>query len=242
MMVTKPPGYLFVGGFTFQDINWACLFYPEHGSFITCQIIINTFSGILMKHARLDFIISYMLKWFTFHSDAEKMTWRRNYRLEFDFAANYAELNSNFFLTMFIFIMFPVIGVVSWACSICRFLSDRHAMMNIYAVSHASPDLHREPINNAIFLSIFSPLACVVYRIIQLGNKSVEHLGEATFLAPLIVTILYFVYLMVSFLHFRFHWFDFTGNKEDEEDDIVNTLSKVQNEYDPILIQTEGLV
>jgi hypothetical protein len=94
--------------------------------------------------------------------------------------------------------------------------------------------------NNAIRLSILSPLALVVYRILQLGNKTVEHLVEATFLAPLIVTILYFVYLTVS--HLRFHWFDFTGNKEDEEDDTVNSLSHVQNEYDPILIQTEGLV
>ena len=107
-----------------------------------------------MKHARLKFLTSYLLKWFTSSTYAEKMAWKRNYRLEFDFAANYAELTSNFGLTMLIFIMFPVIGVVSWACSICRFLSDRHAMMNIYAVSHTSPDLHRDPINNAICLSI----------------------------------------------------------------------------------------
>lgn len=241
MMATKPLGYLFFGGFTVGDFNWACLFFPEHGSFITCAIIVNTSSGILMNHTRLGFMLSYLFKWFTFRSNAEQMTWRRNWRLEFDFAANYAELTSNFGLTMLIFIMFPVIGVVSWVCSICRFFSDRIAMMNIYVVSHTSPDLHREPIDKAICLSIFSPLALLAYRIIQLGTRTVEHFVEATFLAPLCVAILYALHLTEA--HLRFHWpkiirfyqwFGYTEDNEEEEEDVVDSSNNSQYEYDPV--------
>jgi RNA recognition motif-containing protein len=248
MMATKPLAELFIGRFTYGDISWACLFFPEHGSFITCAIIVNTASGILMNHVRLEFLTSYLLKWFTFRSNAEQITWRRNYRLEFDFAANYAELTSNFGLTMLIFIMFPVIGVVSWVCGICRFLSDRAALMEMYAISNTSPELHREPIDQVICLSIFSPLALLGYRIIQMGSKSVAHLVEESFLAPLCVAILYALYLIVA--HWRFHWpkmirlrqwFGYPINEEEEEEeDVVDWSTYLQHEYDPITkIQSE---
>ncbi|EFX67139.1 hypothetical protein DAPPUDRAFT_331372 [Daphnia pulex] len=249
MMATKPLAELFIGKFTYRDISWACLFFPEHGSFIACAIIVNTASGILMNHVRLEFLTSYLLKWFTFRSNAEQITWRKNYRLEFDFAANYAELTSNFGLTMLIFIMFPVIGVVSWVCSICRFFSDRAALMEMYAISTASPELHKEPIDQVICLSIFSPLALLGYRIIQMGSESVTHLVEASFLAPLCVVILYALYLIAA--HWRFYWpqmirlrqwfgYNPENQEEEEEEDVVDWSTYLQHEYDPItIIQSE---
>ena len=247
MMATKPLGYLIFGAFTTGDFDLACLFFTEHGSFITCAIIVSTSSGILMNHIRFEFLLSYLFKWFTFRSNAEQVTWRKNYRLEFDFAANYAELISHFGLTISIFIMFPVIGVVSWVCSICRFLSDRMAMMNMYAISHSTANLHREPVDKSICLAIFPPLALVVYRFIQLGSKTIVHLVEATFLAPLCVAILYALHL--AHAHVRFHWpkmiqfhqwFNFAKDKEEEEED--NVMDS-QCEYDPIsLIKAQNLM
>ncbi|KAI9561542.1 hypothetical protein GHT06_012501 [Daphnia sinensis] len=240
MMAMKPLPLVFSGQFHIRDIRWECLFFPEHGSFLSCAIIVNTASGVLMNHARSEFLMSYLLKWFTCRSEAEHTVWRQNYRLGFDFTSNYAELASNFGLTMLIFIIFPVLGVISWICCILRFLSDRAAMMEMYAVSQTSPDLHREPVNMALNLVIFSPIVLLGYRVIQLGPNTIQHLVESTFLAPLCVAILYGVYLIDA--HLRFYWpkFEFIrrlfGYIDDdvEETYTVDSLSVIQHEYDPL--------
>lgn len=242
MMAMKPLPLVFSGQFHIRDIRWKCLFFPEHGSFLSCAIIVNTASGVLMNHARLEFLISYLLKWITSQSEAEHAVWRQNYRLSFDFTSNYAELTTNFGLTMLIFIIFPVLGVISWICSIVRFLSDRAAMMDMYAVSQTSPELHRQPVNMALTLVIFSPLVLLGYRIIQLGPNTVRHLVESTFLAPLCVAILYALYLIHAFV--RFHWPKFAllrrlfgcidDDVDDEESDTVDSPSLIQHEYDPL--------
>ncbi|XP_059350499.1 calcium permeable stress-gated cation channel 1-like [Daphnia carinata] len=240
MMAMKPLPLVFAGQFDIRDIRWECLFFPEHGSFLSCAIIVNTASGVLMNHTRLEFLISYLLKWFTCRSEAELTVWRQNYRLGFDFTSNYAELTSNFGLTMLIFIIFPVLGVISWICCIVRFVSDRAAMMEIYAVSQTSADLHREPINMTLNLVIFSPLVLLGYRIIQLGPNTVQHLVESTFLAPLCVAILYALYLIDA--HVRFHWQKVVclhrlfGYIDDdvEESDMIDNLNNILHEYDPL--------
>jgi hypothetical protein len=99
-----------------------CLFFPVHGSFVACCIIVNTMSAILMNHLRMDFIFSYISKWFTSRSEAEVTTFKKTYRIEYDFAANYAELTCNFALTSFFIMIFPVISLVSFVFSILRFL------------------------------------------------------------------------------------------------------------------------
>ena len=91
------------------------------------------------------------------------------------------------------------------------------------------------------------PLALVVYRFIQLGSKTIVHLVEATFLAPLCVAILYALHL--AHAHVRFHWpkmiqfhqwFNFAKDKEEEEED--NVMDS-QCEYDPIsLIKAQNLM
>lgn len=250
MMAMKPLPLMFSGEFNTNDFRWECLFFPEHGSFLTCAFIVNTASGVLMNHARLEFLMSYLLKWVTIRSEVEQRVWRQNYRLDFDFTSNYAELTSNFGLTMLIFIMFPVLGVVSWVCCIVRFISDRKAMMEIYAISQTSPVLHREPVNMALNLAVFSPLGLLGYRIIQLGTNAIQHLVETSFMAPLCVAILYALYLIDG--HLRFHWPKFAYLRrlfgciddvdEKEEEDLVDSLSNIQHEYNPLAqIREEAL-
>jgi len=60
MTATKPLLQLFTGQFSIWDINLSCLFFPEHGNFITCAIIVNTASGILMDNIRLEFLMAYL--------------------------------------------------------------------------------------------------------------------------------------------------------------------------------------
>ena len=134
------------------------------------------------------------------YSSVDTSSCKRQDAHDFHFNSNGTHLG----LTISIFIMFPVIGVVSWVCAICRFLSYRMAMMNMYAVSHSTANLHREPVDKSICLAIFSPLALVVYRFIQLGSKTIVHLVEATFLAPLCVAIMYALHLAHAYV--PFHW------------------------------------
>jgi hypothetical protein len=237
MMAVQPLPLLFAGEFNSQGFRLECFFLPDHGSFIACSIIVGTASRILIDQTRFEFLWNYLKKIFTFRSQAERTQWRKSYRLEYDFASHYAELTSNFVLTCLIIIIFPVIGIVSWICSILIFLSDRSTMMKIYAVSPASPVLHKEPVNIVLRFSILSPLSLLVYRIIQLGPSNLpNHLLDASFVAPLCVTILCALHLIYAQLRLfpKLVWLRrWIGYVEDEED-VTDLNSYIQHEYDPV--------
>ncbi|EFX87523.1 hypothetical protein DAPPUDRAFT_96630 [Daphnia pulex] len=223
--------------FDSQHFRLECLFFPEHGSFIACSIIVNTASRILMDQTRFQFLFNYLKKVFTFRSQGEHTAWRKSYRLEFDFASRYAELTSNFVLTCLIIINFPVIGIVSWISSILTFLSDRSALMNIYAVSSTNPNIHQEPVNIVLSLSILSPLALLIYRIVQLGPNLPNHLLDDRFIAPLCVTIVCALHLIYAFLRYfpKRTWLRrWVGYVEDDEEDMIDLMSNAKHEYDPI--------
>ncbi|EFX76984.1 hypothetical protein DAPPUDRAFT_106592 [Daphnia pulex] len=263
MLLAKPLAKLLITGqFTYWEISLNCLFLPEHGSFITCAIIFNTATSILMHHTRLRFLFNY-IKFlfiyikkcvFTFRSNAEKITWwnrNSNLRLEFDFASNYAELTCNFWLTILLSSFFPVIGVVMWVCCICRFLSDKAAMVKICTISTTSPKMHRKPIDMAIYSLIFPPVALFVYQqIIQLGNESVAHLLGITGFMSLGVAICCALCLIVVLWRFYWpqmirlrQWFGYPINEEEEEEeDVVDFNTIFLHEYDPISQMQTSLV
>lgn len=243
MMARKPLPLLLAGDFHRDDFRLECLFFPVHGSFVACCIIVNTIGGILLNHLRFDFLLSYAKKWFTFRSEEEKNVYITSYRAEYDFASNYAELVSNFALTSIFIMIFPVISLVSCVFSILRFLSDRAALTQIYPVSQIGHNLHRESINMALKFGIASPLTLLIYRRIQLGPN--RNLLDPGIVAPLCLTILYLTYLIYA--HFKSRgvlpkWFrrllrirprNARANEEDEED-VIDSMSNTQNEYDPV--------
>jgi hypothetical protein len=110
-------------------------------------------------------------------------------------------------------------------------------MMKIYAVSPASPVLHKEPVNIVLRFSILSPLSLLVYRIIQLGPSNLpNHLLDASFVAPLCVTILCALHLIYAQLRLfpKLVWLRrWIGYVEDEED-VTDLNSYIQHEYDPV--------
>lgn len=238
MMAVQPLPLLFSGQLLdSQHFRLECLFFPEHGSFIACSIIVNTASRILMDQTRFQFLFNYLKKVFTFRSQEEHTAWRKSYRLEFDFASRYAELTSNFVLTCLIIINFPVIGIVSWISSILSFLSDRSALMNIYAVSSTNPNIHQEPVNIVLSLSILSPLALLIYRSVQLGPNFPNHLLDDRFIAPLCVTIVCALHLIYAYLRYfpKRTWLRrWVGYVEDDEEDMIDLMSNAKHEYDPI--------
>ncbi|EFX64316.1 hypothetical protein DAPPUDRAFT_334320 [Daphnia pulex] len=61
MLVMKPLPLLLAGQLHSEDFRLACLFFPVHGGFVACCIIVNTASGILTNHLRFDFIFSYII-------------------------------------------------------------------------------------------------------------------------------------------------------------------------------------
>ncbi len=190
-----------------------------------------------MDQMRLQFLLNYFKKVFTFRSQGEQTAWRKSYRLEFDFASRYAELTSNFVLTCLIIINFPVIGIVSWISSILTFLNDRSALMKIYAVSSTNPNIHQEPVNIVLSLSILSPLALLIYRIVQLGPNLPNHLLDDRFIAPLCVTIVCALHLIYAFLRYfpKRTWLRrWVGYVEDDEEDMIDLMSNAKHEYDPI--------
>lgn len=234
MLAMKPLPLLLAGKFYSQDFRLECLFFPVHGSFVACCIIVNTASGILMNHLRIDCVLSYLKNLLTFRSDAEQTAFKDAYRIDFDFASSYAELTSNFALTSFFMMIFPVISLVSCFFSILRFLSDRTALTEIYPVSHTGHDLHKESINMVLKFAIASPLALIVYRRIQLG-PTVQLLDPGV-VAPLSLLILYVLYLLYAHVKSR--------RKEDStEDEEVDSIRITAHEYDPVAqIRVEALL
>ena len=244
MLAMKPLPLLLAGKFHSDDFRLECLFFPVHGSFVACCIIVNTMSAILMNHLRMDFIFSYISKWFTSRSEAEVTNFKKTYRIEYDFAANYAELTCNFALTSFFIMIFPVISLVSFVFSILRFLSDRATMTDMYAISQTGHNLHQEPINMALSFAVASPLALLIYRRIQLGPTT--QLLDPGIVAPLSLLILYILFLLyarVKLDGFLPGWFRrllklgsrTEASTEDDEDDLAaDSMSNIQHEYDPI--------
>ena len=245
MMARKPLPLLLAGEFNSDDLRLECVFFPVHGSFVACCIIVNTAGGILMNHLRFDFLWSYMKKWFTFRSEEERKTFIVSYRIDYDFASNYAELITNFALTSFFIMIFPVISLVSCVFAILRFFSDRAALTRIYPVSYIGHNLHSESINMAMRFAFASPLALLIYRRIQLG-RSVKLLDPGI-VAPACLLILYGTYLVYA--HVKScgvlpTWFcrltklksrnDMANIDDDEEDLLVDSMSDIQNEYDPL--------
>ncbi|XP_046460925.1 CSC1-like protein 2 [Daphnia pulex] len=244
MMARKPLPLLLAGEFNSDDIRLACVFFPVHGSFLACCIIVNTAGGILMNHLRFDFLWSYTKKWFSFRSEEEKSTYIIAYRIDYDFASNYAELITNFALTSFFIVIFPVISLVSFTFSILRFISDRSALTRIYPVGRIGHNLHQESINMAMRFAIASPLALLIYRRIQLGHG--VKLLDPGIVAPSCLLILYATYLLYA--HVKSYgvlptWFcrltklrsrNDISNIEDDEEDVVDSLSNIQHEYDPL--------
>lgn len=243
MMARKPLPLLLAGEFQSEDFRLECLFFPVHGSFVACCIIVNTVGGILLNHLRFDFLWSYAQKWFTFRSEEEKTVYIISYRADYDFAPNYAELASNFALTSIFIMIFPVISLVSCVFSALRFLSDRAALTRIYPVSQIGHNLHRESINMVMRFAIASPLTLLIYRRIQLGSN--RNLLDPGIIAPLCLTILYLMYLVYAHVKSRGvlpKWFrrlfrlrpGNTSLNEDDDEDVVDSMNDVQNEYNPL--------
>ncbi|KAI9561459.1 hypothetical protein GHT06_012417 [Daphnia sinensis] len=233
MLAMKPLPVLLAGKFYSEDFRLECLFFPVHGSFVACCIIVNTASGILMNHLRIDCVLSYLKNWLKFRSDAEQTAFKDSYRMNFDFASRYAELTSNFALTSFFMMIFPVISLVSFCFSILRFLGDRTALTEIYSVSHTGHDLHKESINMVLRFAIASPLALIVYRRIQLG-PTVQFLDPGV-VAPLSLLILYVMYLLYA--HFK------SSRKEDSTEHEEDLTQITAHEYDPVAqIRAETLL
>lgn len=242
MLAMKPLPLLLAGKLHSEDFRLDCLFFPVHGSFVACCIIVNTASGILTNHLRFDFIFSYIAKWFTCRSEAELTSFKKSYRIDYDFAANYAELICNFALTSFFIMIFPVISLVSCVFSILRFFSDRTIMTDMYAISQAGHNLHRESINMALRFAVASPLALLIYRRIQLGPTT--RLLDPGIAAPLSLLILYVIYLLyarVKLDGFLPAWLrqllKLRLNDifiEDDDDESADSMTNVQHEYDPL--------
>lgn len=252
MLAMKPLPLLLAGKFHANDFRLECLFFPVHGSFVACCIIVNTASGIMMNHLRIQCTFSYLKNLLIFRSDAEQMAYKKSYKLDYDFSSNYAELTSNFALTSFFIMIFPVISLVSCCFSILRFLSDRKALTEIYPVSNTGHDVHKESINMVLRFAIASPLALFVYRRIQLG-PTVQLLDPGV-IAPLSLLILYVTYLIYA--HVKSHsifpeWLRqllglgsrIEDSTEDEGDDLVGLISTIPYEYDPVAqIRAQGLI
>ena len=242
MLAMKPLPLLLAGQLHSEDFRLACLFFPVHGSFVACCIIVNTASGILTNNLRFDFIFSYIAKWFTCRSEAELTSFKESYRIDYDFATNYAELTSNFAMTSFFIMIFPVISLVSCVFSILRFFSDRAIMTDMYAISQAGHHLHQESINMALRFAVASPLALLIYRRIQLGPTT--QLLDPGIAAPLCLLILYVLYLLYSRVKldgFIPNWFrqllKLRSNEiliEDDDVESADSMSNNQHEYNPL--------
>ena len=138
-----------------------------------------------------------------------------------------------------------MISLGSCVFAILRFLSDRAALTRIYPVSYIGHNLHSESINMAMRFAFASPLALLIYRRIQLG-RSVKLLDPGI-VAPACLLILYGTYLVYA--HVKScgvlpTWFcrltklksrnDMANIDDDEEDLLVDSMSDIQNEYDPL--------
>jgi hypothetical protein len=197
---------------------------------------------------------SYIAKLITSRSEAEMTTLKNSYKIDYDFAANYAEITSNFAFTSFFYMIFPMISLVSCVFSILRFFSDRSIMTDMYAVSQTGHNLHQESINMALIFAVASPLAFLNRRI-QLG-PTIQLLDDPSIVFPLCLMILYFMYNLLSarvkLSGFLPSWFcrlfnlrlnEISSEDSTEEDEMADSMSNVPYEYDPLAkIRAEELI
>ena len=196
MLAMKPlPMIIFDSMTEDKPIQLPCLFFPVHGSFIACAIIVNTVSNILLTHSRVEFLWkAFVQKIFYSKSVTEYAVWRKMYKSKFDFSSGYAEIVSDFALAILFLPVFPVICLASCIFSILRFYSDRSALSNIHTVSEASYSVHQSAINMPVVVAWGSPLILFLYRYIQLSNH-MSFLDQAL-LPPLCLFIGYGLYLI----------------------------------------------
>ena len=230
-----------------EPIRWECIFFPEHVSFIICAIIANTTSAILMSHSRIKFLWDiFVHKLWHKRTESEYRVFRNTYRAEFDFKMAYAEIVTNFILTIWFMPVYPIIGLVSFVFLTIRFYSDRSALSSIYDRSEDNCHLNHGPINMIILMLLGAPLPLFAYRFIQINNT--VNFYDASLLPPFLVFVGYGLYLVfhcrVVLKHRLNKWWKWVSPRlciqqhalseihVEEDDEELTDISDFRDDYD----------